>query len=84
MAIEKLLNEIKALSPEQKFELARRLEEKAVLDEDQSWYWTPEWQAAEKEADKDITAGRVHQYDNVDDLIKSLHEQCNRTSDEEY
>lgn len=27
--------------------------------EDQGWYWTPEWQAMEAEADEDIAAGRT-------------------------
>lgn len=26
---------------------------------DQAWYWTPEWQAGEVEADADLAAGRV-------------------------
>lgn len=80
--IDRLVEEIKALSPEQKYELARRLDKEAVFG-DQSWYWTPEWQAAEKEADEDIATGRVHHFDNVDDAIKFLHEQRNRPSGEE-
>ena len=77
LEIEKIIKEIKALTPKQKLELARRLDEEAVLD-DQSWYWTPEWQAAEKEADEDIAAGKIHHFDNVDDAIKFLHEQKNQ------
>lgn len=30
-----------------------------VIPKDQAWYWTPEWQAAERRADEDIKAGRV-------------------------
>lgn len=80
--IDRLVEEIKKLSLAEKCELARRLNEEALFD-DQSWYWTPEWQAAEKEADEDIAAGKVHRYENVDDSIKFLHEQCNRPSDKE-
>ena len=80
--IDRLIEEIKGLSQAEKCELARRLDEEAILD-DQSWYWTPEWQAAEREADEDMAAGRIHRYNNVDELIKSLHEQCNQQSDEE-
>lgn len=29
-------------------------------DPDQAWFWTPEWQAKEREADEDIKAGRVY------------------------
>ena len=30
-----------------------------TIDRDQAWYWTPEWQKGEREADEDIAAGRV-------------------------
>jgi hypothetical protein len=42
-------------------------------DESQAYFWTPEWQAGEQEAEEDIAAGRVYEFDNVDDLIASLH-----------
>jgi len=77
LEIEKIIEEIKTLTPKQKHELARRLNEEAVLD-NQSWYWTPEWQAAEKKADEDIAAGRVHHFESVDDAMKFLHEQAKR------
>ncbi|HEV8574232.1 MAG TPA: AbrB/MazE/SpoVT family DNA-binding domain-containing protein [Dehalococcoidia bacterium] len=32
---------------------------KRLIDADQAWFWTPEWQAGEREADEDIKAGRV-------------------------
>jgi len=79
--IDRLINEIKALSRAEKFELARRLDEEAVF-ENQSWYWTPEWQAAEKEADEDIATGRVHRFDNVEDAIKFLHQQAEESNGE--
>jgi len=40
---------------------------------DQAWFWTPEWQAAEKEADQDLAAGRYHEFDKLEDLLKDLH-----------
>jgi hypothetical protein len=79
--LDRLIKEIKDLSAAEKSELARRLNEEAVFD-DQSWYWTPQWQAAEKEADEDIAAGRVHRYNNADDAIKFLHEQRDPSSKE--
>jgi hypothetical protein len=78
--IESLIETIKSLSAAEKFELARRLEETGVLDDNQSWYWTPRWQAAEKEADEDIAAGRVFHYNNVDDLMCSLRAKRERAS----
>jgi hypothetical protein len=41
-------------------------------DPDQAWFWTPEWQAMEREADEDIAAGRYKTFDNMDDLIADL------------
>ena len=43
-------------------------------DPDQAWFWTPEWQAAEREAEADFAAGRSVTFDNVEDLIRWLHE----------
>jgi len=51
---------------------------KKLIDKSQAYYWTPEWQAAEREADEDIAAGRVYGFDNVDDAINHLRK--NRTA----
>jgi len=77
--IERLLKEIRSLSPTEKIELAQRLNEEAIFN-DQSWYWTPEWQAAEKEADEDISAGRINRFKNVNNAIKFLHEQADQAN----
>ncbi len=45
---------------------------KKVLDKNQAYYWSDEWQAAEKAADADIAAGRMKKFDNVEDLIREL------------
>jgi AbrB family looped-hinge helix DNA binding protein len=29
------------------------------VDREQAWFWTPEWQEAERKADKDIATGRI-------------------------
>lgn len=39
---------------------------------DQAWFWTPEWQAKEREADEDIVAGRVHEFDSTDAFLAEL------------
>ncbi len=44
----------------------------SLIPKDQLWYWTPEWQAKEREADEDIAKGRVKEFDSVDDLLKEL------------
>jgi antitoxin MazE len=42
------------------------------IPKDQLWYWTPEWQAKEREADEDIAKGRVKECDSVEALLKAL------------
>ena len=48
------------------------LEPVAVVDRSQAWFWTAEWQAAEREATEDIEAGRVRDFDSVDEAIDAL------------
>jgi len=43
-----------------------------LIPADQAWFWEPEWQDGEKEADEDIAAGRVKSFDNTDDLLEEL------------
>ena len=38
----------------------------------QEWFWTVEWQAAEREAEADLAAGRYETFDNDDDFLASL------------
>lgn len=32
---------------------------KKMIDADQAWFWTPEWQKGEREVDEDLRAGRT-------------------------
>lgn len=49
------------------------LKPQAYIPKDQLYFWTKEWQAAEREADEDIRLGRVKgPFKNMKDLIKSL------------
>lgn len=45
-----------------------------LIDKSQAWYWTPAWQAAEKEADEQIARGEVMEFDSVEDMIRELDE----------
>jgi len=38
----------------------------------QEWYWTPEWQAMEAEADVELASGQYDDFATVDDLIADL------------
>jgi len=42
------------------------------IDPDQAYFWTPEWQEKERAAAADIAAGRVHEYDTVDELRRKI------------
>ncbi len=44
----------------------------SIVPKDQLWFWTPEWQAKEREADEDIARGKIKEFDSVDELIKEL------------
>ncbi len=43
-------------------------------DPGQAWFWTPEWQDGELEADADQAAGRVGVFDTDEDLDRRLAE----------
>jgi len=44
----------------------------SLIPKDQLWFWTPEWQAKEREADEDIAQGRVKEFSTVEELLKDL------------
>lgn len=50
------------------------LKPQKVIDATQAWFWTPEWQAGEREASLDITAGRVDVFETDQDFLDSLSE----------
>lgn len=43
-----------------------------VIPPDQAWFWTEQWQKAEREAQADIDAGRVNHYTNIDEALAAL------------
>ena len=45
---------------------------KTLIDKSQAYFWTPEWQAAEREASADIAEGRVQEFESVDALVAGL------------
>lgn len=49
------------------------LQPKKLIPKEQAWFWTKEWQKKEREADEDISKGRVYgPFTNAKDLIRSL------------
>ena len=51
------------------------LRPKKFIDADQAWFWTPGWQAGEREASADIAAGRTDRHDSSDAFLTSLAEE---------
>lgn len=42
------------------------------IDPSQAWFWTPEWQAGEQEADEEIRAGRTTYFKNDEAFLAAL------------
>ncbi len=45
---------------------------KKLIDKDQSYFWTKEWQKAEIEASEDIKSGRTRVFDTAEELFDEL------------
>ena len=45
-----------------------------LVDTDEAFFYTPDWQAAEREADEDIRLGHTYRFKNVEDAIDFLHD----------
>ena len=43
---------------------------KKLVDEDQAWFWTKEWQKSEKEVEKAVRKGEVLKFDDVEQMRK--------------
>jgi AbrB family looped-hinge helix DNA binding protein len=43
-----------------------------VIDATQAWFWQPEWQAREREAAADLTAGRTRAFESSEAFLSSL------------
>jgi AbrB family looped-hinge helix DNA binding protein len=44
-----------------------------IINAEDSWFYTKEWQRGEAEADRDISEGNVTgPFDNIDDALKAL------------
>lgn len=43
-----------------------------LIDPDQSYWWTEEWQGGERAAERDVRAGRVKTFSSVEELVSNL------------
>ena len=48
------------------------LRPRRLIDTTQAWFWSPEWQAGEREADADRDAGRVETFASGDEFLDAL------------
>ncbi len=48
------------------------LRPRKVIDSTQAWFWTPEWQAGEREADADLAAGRGETFYSGEEFLEAL------------
>ena len=50
-----------------------------LIDSTQAWFWTPEWQAGEREADADLATGKSEFFASGDELIGALRKRAKQT-----
>jgi len=48
------------------------LKAKHVIDKSQAYFWSAEWQQAERDAQADLDEGRSQRFDSVEELIADL------------
>jgi AbrB family looped-hinge helix DNA binding protein len=48
------------------------LRPRKVIDATQAWFWSPEWQQGEREAEADSAAGRVEVFTSGEEMIAAL------------
>jgi hypothetical protein len=51
------------------------------IDPEQAWFWTREWQQREREADEDLSAGRVTRYESDEQFLVALGRRIKRRGD---
>jgi antitoxin PrlF len=49
-----------------------------LIDATQAWFWTPEWQEGEREADADLAGGNTEFFESGEDLIEALRRRAKR------
>ena len=52
--------------------IQRILSEALLIAVEQTYFWTPEWQAKEQEADAAIAEGRVQTFDTMEEMLTFL------------
>jgi AbrB family looped-hinge helix DNA binding protein len=50
-----------------------------LIDATQAWFWSPDWQAGERDADSDRASGNVEEFASGEELIGALRSRVKRT-----
>jgi antitoxin PrlF len=50
-----------------------------LIDTTQAWFWSPEWQAGERDADSDRATGNVEGFESGEELIGALRSRAKRS-----
>lgn len=69
-AINRAIDQLLELGNEQT--ARQRVLDAILVAAEQSYFWTPEWQAGEQAADQAITEERYHTFDSMDKMIAFL------------
>src|SRR6202521_2474531 len=51
-----------------------------VIDASQAWFWTPEWQAGEREVDAQLAAGGGESFASGEELLEALRKRARPAS----
>jgi bifunctional DNA-binding transcriptional regulator/antitoxin component of YhaV-PrlF toxin-antitoxin module len=55
------------------------LKPQKVVDSTQAWFWAPEWQAGEREAEADRAAGRAETFSSEEEFLAALRKRAKGT-----
>ena len=56
------------------------LRPRKVIDATQAWFWTPEWQRGEREADEELAAGSAETFGSGEDFLDALRSRAKPTT----
>ena len=45
---------------------------KKLVDKRDAWFWSPEWQRAEAEAQEDIEIGKLSEFESIEEVLAHL------------
>jgi hypothetical protein len=52
-----------------------------IADAEQDWFWSDDWQAGEREAEADLAAGRLSEFEQAEEAIRFLRAGCGDTDE---